>query len=307
MKKLFSLLIICFVLGAGGFYVWATQFKKDMTFTKEMTINQQSAEKVTLPKDIHSKTILLQNLETGEFLIEKNKDKKVEIASLTKLITAYLLLEAESDLSKTVMVDQRTIDNLLAEGASLSGFKSNDEISIKDLAYGVVLPSGGDAALIAANYVAGSESAFVDKMNALAKEIGMEDTQFKNATGLDAKNHYSTAEDLNKFMHVALKNQAFIELVTTTTYETGGTLYTPEGYYLESTMLKDSPDLSLPDGKILGGKTGYTKKAGQCLISLAEIDGSYYLLITTGADGNPFTEQYHVADAREIYEHVNQS
>ena len=79
---------------------------------------------------------------------------------------------------------------------------------------------------------------------------------------------------------------------------------TPEGYYLESTLLKDSTDLSLSNGEILGGKTGYTKKAGQCLISLAEIDGDTYMLITTGADGNPFTEQYNMSDARSIYEAI---
>ena len=69
-------------------------------------------------------------------------------------------------------------------------------------------------------------------------------------------------------------------------------------------MLKGLADLSIANGQILGGKTGYTKKAGQCLISLAEIEGEYYLLITTGADGNPFTEQYNMADARLIYETI---
>ena len=237
-------------------------------------------------------------------LIEKNETKEVEIASLTKLITAYLLLEAETNLEKTVTIDQRIIDDLMAEGASLSGYRSGDELTIEDLAYGIVLPSGGDAALVAANYVAGSEKAFVEKMNQLAKELKMTNTHFKNSTGLDARNHYSTVEDLSKFMNVALKNQNFRKLVTTTTYQTDGTIYTPEGYYIESTMLKDSADLSIANGQILGGKTGYTKKAGQCLISLAEIEGEYYLLITTGADGNPFTEQYNMADARLIYETI---
>lgn len=300
MKKILSLLVICIVLGGGGYYVWATQFNDGFSDI----IKTSETSKIKLPSDIHSKTILLQNLSTGEMLIEKNETREVEIASLTKLITAYLLLEAEINLEKTVTIDQRIIDDLMAEGASLSGYRSGDELTIEDLAYGIVLPSGGDAALVAANYVAGSEKAFVEKMNQLAKELKMTNTHFKNSTGLDARNHYSTVEDLSKFMNVALKNQNFRKLVTTTTYQTDGTIYTPEGYYIESTMLKDSADLSIANGQILGGKTGYTKKAGQCLISLAEIEGEYYLLITTGADGNPFTEQYNMADARLIYETI---
>ncbi|NKC68371.1 D-alanyl-D-alanine carboxypeptidase family protein [Vagococcus fluvialis] len=300
MKKILSLLVVCIVLGGGGYYIWATQFNDGFSDI----IKTSETSKIKLSSDIHSKTILLQNLSTGKMLIEKNETKEVEIASLTKLITAYLLLEAEANLEKTVTIDQRIIDDFMAEGASLSGYRSGDELTIEDLAYGIVLPSGGDAALVAANYVAGSEKDFVEKMNHLAKELKMTNTHFKNSTGLDARNHYSTVEDLSKFMNVALKNQNFRKLVTTTTYQTDGTIYIPEGYYIESTMLKDSADLSIANGQILGGKTGYTKKAEQCLISLAEIEGEYYLLITTGADGNPFTEQYNMADARLIYETI---
>ncbi len=301
MKKILSLLVICFVLGGGGFYLWSTQFKASFS-NKEKATNEIIGN---LSGEIHSQTILLQNLNTGEIIVEKNKNKKVEIASLTKLITAYLLLEFESDLTKNITINQRIIDELIVEGASLSGYKGEDDISIQDLAYGIVLPSGGDAALVAANYVSGSEKEFVKEMNDLANELGMHDSKFKNSTGLDAKNHYSTVDDLSKFMQVALKNESFKELVTTTTYQSQATSYTPEGYYLESTLLKDSADLRLANGQILGGKTGYTKKAGQCLVSLAEVEGEMYMLITTGADGNPFTEQFNMVDARYIYETIS--
>lgn len=284
----------------GGYYIWTTQIKTD--FSKEIMINEQV--NMSTPKEIHSQTVLLKNLQTGDTLIEKNKDKEVEIASLTKLITAYLLLEFESDLTKTVQIDQRVIDNLIIEGASLSGFVGGDEVSIQDLAYGVVLPSGGDAAIVAANYVSGSEEAFVKEMNRLGKEVGMTQTHFKNATGLDERNQYATVADLSKFLDVALKNEEFKQLVTTTTYQTSATSYMPEGYYLESTMLKESKDLSLVNGRILGGKTGYTKKAGQCLVSLAEVNNEMYVLITTGADGTPFSEQYNMTDAKYIYENI---
>ncbi|MFW7392184.1 hypothetical protein ACODH7_00530, partial [Vagococcus fluvialis] len=122
MKKILSLLVICIVLGGGGYYVWATQFNDGFSDI----IKTSETSKIKLSSDIHSKTILLQNLSTGEMLIEKNETKEVEIASLTKLITAYLLLEAEANLEKTVTIDQRIIDDLMAEGASLSGYRSGD-------------------------------------------------------------------------------------------------------------------------------------------------------------------------------------
>ena len=157
---------------------------------------------------------------------------------------------------------------------------------------------------MAADYVSGSEEEFVKEMSRFGKEVGMTQTHFKNATGLDERDQYATVADLSKFLDIALKNETFKKLVTTTTHQTSATSYMPEGYYLESTMLKDTPDLSMSNGVILGGKTGYTKKAGQCLISLAEVNNEMYVLITTGADGNSFTEQFNMTDARYIYESI---
>ncbi|MBO0476043.1 D-alanyl-D-alanine carboxypeptidase [Vagococcus sp. DIV0080] len=298
MKKLISVILLLVLVSFGGYYVWAKQKPFNISLPTKTTDTLGVLDKV------HSQGVYLKNLSRGEILIQKNTQKPVSIASLTKLVTAYLLLENEPDLTKTIQLDQRIVDELIGEGASLSGFKGVDVISIKDLAYGIVLPSGGDAAIAAANDVSGSEETFVSEMNAFAKQTGMKQTTFKNATGLDESGHVSTLKDLGLFMEVALKNQEFRGLVTTTTYQTEGTPFTPEGYYLESTLLKESSDLSLANGQLLGGKTGYTKKAGQCLISLADIKGEIFLLITTGAKGSPSTEQFNMTDAKMIYNHL---
>lgn len=304
MKKTIGLLTILVIVGVGFIYFLKNDLVNGVTFSSSIETPKMAKEQVKVNGKIKSQTVLLKNLETDEILLEKNSDKKVAIASLTKLMTVYVLLNSGKELNETVTISQKTLDELVKEGASLSGFLAGDTLTIKDIAYGIVLPSGGDASITAANYVSGSEDKFVDLMNQTAKKMGMTQTHFKNATGLDERNHYSTAEDLMRFMDVALKDATFTEILTTVRYQTEEKAYAPEGYYLESTMLKDSPDLSLQNGKIIGGKTGYTEKAGQCLISLAEVNGSRYLLITTGADGGPMTEQFNVSDARQIYQSI---
>lgn len=308
MKKIVSLVVLFVLVGSGVIYLLNDHLALGIGLDKqELKVSTQLKNQPEITEKIHSKNVLLQNLATSEILIEKNKDQKVAIASLTKLMTVYLLLNKEKDLNQKVTIDQKIVDSLVKEGASLSGYQPGDELTIKDLAYGIVLPSGGDASITAANYVAGSEKKFVDLMNQEAQNIGMKNTHFKNATGLDEGNHYSTVSDLQKLMAVALQNEQFKEMMLTTTYQTNTTAYNPEGYYIESTMLKDSPDLTISNGKILGGKTGYTEKAGQCLISLAEVNQTPYLLITTGADGGPLTDQLNMADARLIYQSIGNS
>ncbi len=308
MKKIVSIIILFLLVGSGVIYLFNNHLALGIGVTnEEMKMSQKMEEQTNIKAKIHSRNVLLQNLNTGEILIEKNKDEKVAIASLTKLMTVYLLLNSEKDLNQEVMMEQKIVDKLVNEGASLSGYLPGDNLTIKDLAYGIVLPSGGDASITAANHVSGSEKKFIELMNQEAETIGMKNTHFKNATGLDAGNHYSTVSDLQLFMMEALKNQQFKEIMLTTTYQTAVTPYSPQGYYLESTLLKDTPELTISNGKILGGKTGYTEKAGQCLISLAEVNKTPYLLITTGAGGNPLTEQLNMTDARLLYQSIGNS
>lgn len=308
MKKKISLLVVLMAVGISLIYFIKNDLVNGITYSDAVETMDSSTNQINLkPNDINSRTILLKNLDTEEILLKKNTKQKVAIASLTKLMTVYVLLESTKNLDETVMIKQSTMDNLIKEGASLSGYLAGDTLTVRDLAYGIVLPSGGDASITAANFVSGSEKSFVSLMNKTAEKLGMKETHFQNATGLDARNNYSTTEDLLKLMNTALKNKDFYQLLVTTKYQTEEKNYAPEGYYIESTILKDSADLSLSNGKLLGGKTGYTEKAGQCLISLAEVSGNRYLLITTGADGNPNTVQKHVSDARYIYQSIEQS
>lgn len=307
MKKKLTLISFLVVLSLGSIFYFGILSENRISFgSSPLTVKstKMNAAEFELNGKVASEQVLLENLTTGETLLEKNGDKKVAIASLTKIMTAYVLLQKSDNLQETVELNQKTLDLLTAEGASLAGFVANDNISITDLVYAIMLPSGGDAAIMAANYVSGSEKEFVKEMNQEAKKLGMKNTHFKTATGLDSRQQYSTVRDLNILIKAAMKNSVFDKVFTTFEYNTKPTDYSPEGYYLKHTLLKDHNDLVLTNGQLLGGKTGYTKDAGQCLASIAEINGQMYLLITTGAKGEPLGEQYNVIDANTIFESI---
>ncbi len=297
MKKLRKLIRTSLLLGLIGIALYFYLPTQTFNF---MPNNEQNHHGLTL-SNLHSQNILLEKLSTQEVIYEKNKDQKIAIASLTKIMTAYILLTEAPDLDAYLTIEPQVINELSEKGASLSGFMMNDQVTIRDIAYGILLPSGGDAAIIAANWLAGSEEQFALKMNTYADELKMYNTQFKNATGLDQSGHYSTVNDLHLLLTKALKNPSFYHVFTTFEYQTLASPFAPNGYYLASTLLKENNDLSLQNGTFLGGKTGYTEEAGLCLASLAEIEGELYLLISAGANGNPSTEQFNLSDAKKLY------
>ena len=301
MKLIKKLLLLVLLFIASIFLLHTYTTEDGEGFSIKTLATQKSVAK----NGLYSQNIILENLDTKEVLYEKRKNEQIAIASLTKMMTAYILLNEVSDLDTFLTVDPNVINDLVEQGASLSGFSANDQVSVRDLAYAILLPSGGDAAIIVANWLAESEENFAKKMNAYASELKMENTQFKNATGLDQKGHYSTVNDLRLLLNKALTNENFYHIFTTFEYQTQPRTFAPGGYYLPSTLLKGNNDLTLTQGTILGGKTGYTKNAGLCLASIANIDGQRYLLISAGADGDPQTEQYNLSDAKTIFNQLN--
>lgn len=297
MKKRHKIFRYLLLLGLGALLVRFYLPSKAANF---LFNHEQNAYGLT-SSNLHSSNVILEKLDTQEIIYEKNKDEKIAIASLTKIMTAYILLTEAPSLDAYLTVDPQVINELTAQGASLSGFIPNDQVTVRDLAYGILLPSGGDAAIIVANWLAGSEAEFAKKMNQYAKDLNMSQTQFKNATGLDQSGHYSTVNDLRILLTKALKNLNFYHIFTTFEYQTIASPFSPNGYYLASTLLKEKNDLALNRGTLLGGKTGYTKDAGLCLASIAEIDGELYLLISARANGDPSTEQFNLSDAKMLY------
>lgn len=250
---------------------------------------------------LYSPYAVLVDLESGNVLAEQNSAVRMYPASLTKIMTALIAIEETEDMEQTTTLPSDIFPSLYEENASLAGFQPGETVTWKDLLYGVMLPSGAECCLTFARQIAGSEGAFVDLMNKKAEELGMNDTHFANATGLQDKKHYSTVRDIAVLLRYALENDTFRQVFTARRYSVPPTAYHSEGFTFYNTMFQAMDNAGISDDDILGGKTGYTEKAGLCLASLAEINDREYILVTAKADGNHYTEPYHVIDAENVY------
>lgn len=196
---------------------------------------------------------IAMELESGTILHAKNIDAKMPMASTTKIMTALIVAE-DCDLSEVITVPDIAVG---VEGSSIY-LKKGEKLSVKDLLYGLMLRSGNDAACALAVHHSGSVDKFVDKMNERAKELGADNTHFKNPSGLPDDEHYTTARDLCNIARHAMSNQTFKEVVSTKNYS---------GDFRQ--FLNKNKLLSSLEGAN-GVKTGYTKKAGRCLVSSAQ-------------------------------------
>lgn len=265
--------------------------------------NEEKNTRINL-ESLYSPYAVLIDLSDNKIIGEHNSQEKIYPASLTKIMTAILAVENTDNLEETVVMPESIYNKLYLEGASMAGFEPGEEVRLKDLLYGVLLPSGAECCVTFAERIAGSEEAFVEMMNQKAQELGMNRTHFCNSTGLQDKNHFSTVEDMAVLLGYALQNDAFRTVFVSERYSTGPTGYHPEGITFHSTMFKELDSAEISGGIILGGKTGYTEEAGLCLASVAEIGGKEYMLVTAGAEGSHDTEPYHVLDAVRVYEEI---
>lgn len=255
--------------------------------------------------ELNSPHGILVDLASGKILAEHDSQQRIYPASLTKMMTALLVIENSSDLDEEVELPRDIFHTLFAEDAAIAGFEPGEIARVRDLLYGILLPSGAESALALANKISGSEAAFVDLMNQKAHQLGMDQTHFVNATGLHDENHYSTAEDLSILLRYALHNETFRTVFTTSRYSVPPTNRHPYGFTFRSTLFTHMESAEVSGGEILGGKTGYTGEAGQCLASLARIHDREYILVTVGANGKPLGEQLHVLDAVEVYSQIS--
>lgn len=246
--------------------------------------------------DITSKNVILYNLNDDSVLYEKNSNEKVQIASLTKIMTAIVAIENIDNLDEEVIIKSDVFEGI--EEYSQAGLKIGDKVTYKDLLYGVILPSGADAVNALVLNISSSEEEFIKLMNEKANSLGLKNTKFDNAIGMDSEDNYSTASDLAKILIYALKNDTF------------KTIYTTKKYTIESLNLNLKSTLTtyakkIDTSNILGSKSGFTDKAGVCLSSIATIDNVNYLLIVLGA--NTSSKSNAVKDSLEIYDYYSKN
>lgn len=234
-------------------------------------------EEFISPSYISAAAVYAFDLDSEKILFEKNSTTRLHIASLTKLMTAYIILK-ENDTDEVVTVSS----NAASTAGSSMKLYAGEQITIKNLLYGLLIESGNDAAVALAEYNSGTTEDFVKKMNETAKKIGMENTHYANTTGLDSQDAYSTAKDLALLSAYLARNndvRQIVDLPSTDVTGTNGTVH-----HLEST------NILLGEMGIKGLKTGKTPEAGECLITLAEnSQGHEIITIVLGSD-NRFSD-----------------
>ena len=216
--------------------------------------------------EVSAHSAILMDADTGQVLYEKNAQDKSLIASTTKIMTALVVLE-QGELDAVVTVPQAAVG---IEGSSMY-LKAGEELTVKQLLYGMMLSSGNDAAVALALYTDGSIEAFAGRMNEKAQALGLNHTSFANPNGLDSEENYSTAYDLAKITQAALHTPGFVEIVSAKTVQCGT-------HYL----VNHNKLLWQYEGA-LGVKTGYTKKAGRILVGAAEQKGRRLISVTINA------------------------
>lgn len=250
-------------------------------FAFSITVN---ADDNSIPS-ISSESYVLYCVDNAKIIASKDENKRMKPASTTKLMTSLITLEEVASGNKRV----KFTDEMIAEGSSM--YLNVDEVvTLKDLATGMMMASGNDAANAAAVAVSGSVDKFADRMNERAKQIGMKNTHFVTPSGLDDENHYSTAYDLAVLMAYALENDDFAEL----TAQKSSTVSFIEPSSKKTSYSNHNRLLSMYE-YCIGGKTGYTMAAGRCLVSAAEKNGLTLVCVTLN-DKNDWNDHISLYD-----------
>lgn len=227
-----------------------------------------------------SNYILMDNY-SGRVLLEKDSNKTMSMASLTKIMTALIAIE-QGDFNKLIRIDKECIN---VEGSSIY-LKENEILTLEDLLYGLMLRSGNDAAVAIAKNIGGSVENFIDMMNGKSKEINIFNTNFKNPHGLSEKEHYSTAYDLAVITREALKYKMFQTIFSTKSYTANRELNNHFTNKNKTLWEYEGGD---------GGKTGYTIDAGRCLVSTASKNQMQLIAVNLN-NRNWFQDNYRLFD-----------
>ncbi len=260
-------LIACATMFGVGYYT--TYFRMFGSNVVAVANAQPKIENNALTKDkkFSYKSMVVIEPKTKRVLLRFNEEEKLPMASTTKIMTALLVIENIGDLNSIVTVPNECVG---IEGTSIY-LRKGEEISRKDLLYGLILASGNDCATALAILTAGSEESFVKMMNKKAEELGLTSTNFTNPHGLHNENHYTTAKDLAVLTAYALENETFREIVSTKRHTIEKTNVTNEQRYLKNKQkLMFDEKLNNDNFKITGVKSGFTPEAGRCLVTSCE-------------------------------------
>ena len=285
--------------------VWATEAETaeepaEGSVEETAEVEEIPEPDVVQPPELVCKGAMLVELNSNTTVYELNADERLYPASLTKIMTCLVALE-RGNLTDEVEVDGSLFDGMDAD-ASVVGLLPGEKISLEELLYCLMVPSGNDASLVVADHIAGSVDGFVEMMNQKAEELGCTGTHFMNPDGLHDDNHYTTARDMITMTKAALQSETFRTICGTASHEVPETnasssrmIYTTN-YFMSSIITgKYYWD------KVSGVKTGFTTPAGRCLVTLVEEDDFAYLSVVLGCE-TPYDE-----NGEPVYGHFTES
>ena len=256
-----------------------------VVFTLSMSVPSFAAEKTkTAELDLAPKTksAILIEKDTGSVLFDKNKDERLSPASMTKIMTMLLIMEA-LDQKRISMTDKvRTSEYAASMGGSQIVLEPGEEMTVEQMLRGIAIGSGNDASVAMAEKIAGSEEEFVKRMNAKAMDLGLKNTKFQNCTGLPTSDHYSSAYDMAMMAKELLKHEEITKF--TSLYESYLREDTDKKFWLVNTnkLVKFYPGVD-------GLKTGFTHEAKYCLTATAKKDNMELIAVIMNGEysGNP--------------------
>ena len=246
-----------------------------------------NAETVQLGDSIDSQYAVVIDLQSDAIIAEKNADAIISPASMTKVLTLLVAAENIENLDDTFTMTIDITDYCYVNECSIVGLMVGETVSVRELLYGTILPSGADAALGLATYVAGSQEAFVEMMNAKLDDLGLSETaHFTNCVGLYDEEHFCTIYDMAMIMKAAMENELCREILNARTYDTAPTADHPDGQILSNWFLRRIEDKDTGSIEVIGAKTGYVIQSGSCAVSAGQdSEGNLYICATGDAAG----------------------
>ncbi len=257
--------------------------------------------------DLYCDYVYLIDPDTGQILIDRSSQERMYPASMTKVMTSIIAIEEIPNPEKvTIEFTQEMLDGLIAASANRAGFLPGDEPTALDHIYGDLLPSGADCSRALAFYIAGDEESFVDLMNEKAAELGMNDTNFVNTSGLHDDDHYTTCRDMMTLYLYCMQNETFMDVLKSQVHTSIPVLHFPDGLGMTNFVLmyinQENPqykqNYEIPG--FIAGKSGYTIEGQYTLVSNAEVNDMNLVMV----NGHGYVEPHYPAsieDAAVVY------
>ncbi|WP_049945393.1 D-alanyl-D-alanine carboxypeptidase family protein [Butyrivibrio sp. AC2005] len=269
------------------------------SFARGYTVETTGSTAEIVSEDVISENAILIDVDKAEVIAKKASDVRISPASMTKILTILVAAEHVENLDDTFTITRDITDYSFSNECSIVGFEVDETVTVRDLMYGTILPSGADAAIGLATYVAGSHEAFVDLMNQKLEELGLSDSaHFTNCVGIYDENHYCTLTDMAMILKAAVENDLAREILSAHKYTTSPTEQHPEGMTISNWFLRRIEDKDT-HGTVLCAKTGFVNQSGCCAASYSiSNSGGHYICVSA----NAWSSWRCIYDQVEIYE-----